>query len=155
MQAHDIKVSTKGFEPFVVQVQRPETLEEARGLGWTDEEIISHLNRDENSNVGNAARAALVASVEEGITDREKLQEIVTEACTRYENGERAIRTKGGAAAALGKAIKWATQSAEMTKAYTDAIVANGLEAANKAIMELYTEANPPKAKAATEVAKK
>lgn len=150
MEQVTIKVSTKGIdEPFLVNVERGQTIEELKSQGYTEEDIVSHVVRDENSNVGNASRAALAAAVEEGITDRTALDKVVQDAAGRYESGERAVRTRGGAASLLGKAIKWATTTAEMTKAYTDAIVSDGLEAANKVVVELYNEAHPAKEKAA------
>lgn len=157
MEQVKIKVSTKlnGAlidPPFIVQVERPTTLDEAHQQGWTDEDIVSHLSRDENSNVGNACRAALVAAIEAGTTDTAELQKAVNEAATAYESGERTVRSRGGAANLLGKAIKWACSNAEVAAAYASAIASDGLEAANKVVTELYSDAHPAKVKEAAPV---
>lgn len=149
MEQVSIKVSTAGIEePFIETVQRGQTIEELKSQGYTEEDIVSHVVRDENSNVGNAARAALSAAVKEGITDRDTLAKIVHEAAERYESGERAVRSRGGATALIGKVMKWALSTPENIAAYQNMVTEVGAAKALTAITEMYTEAHPAKEKA-------
>src|ERR1041384_17771 len=152
MTTEVIKVSTGSLKDdkgeavvFPINWERADNLDDLRKQGYSDEEIVSHVTRDEATNMGNAVRAKLVAAVKEGITDIPSLTKLCEQAATDYLSGEKTVRSRGGAAATLGKAIKWACTNAEVATAYAQAIASDGLEAANKVIVELYNEAHPAK----------
>jgi hypothetical protein len=148
MKVEQIKISTALLtgEPIIISHNWYDSLEELRADQYTDENIVELVNRDEATNIGNVARAKVVAMLKDNpSTPRADLEAAAKSAAEGYLTGDKAVRTRGGAASKLGKTIKWATASAEMTKAYTDAIISSGLEAANIAIQELYDAAHPAK----------
>jgi hypothetical protein len=104
-----------------LDIDRPQTIAEAVPAFWSEEELVSLAVRDENTNVGNVARAALVSALEDGKSDEEAIK-LSLEAAARYEAGEKTKRTGAGKLAKILQSImmKAATGDAKAVQAMQD-----------------------------------
>ena len=112
-----VPISVKGS----LDIDRPQTIAEAVPACFSEEELVSLAVRDENTNVGNVARAATAAKLEAGGSIEESIQAGL-EAAARYEAGEKTKRTGAGKLAKLLQSImmKAATGDVKAVQAMQD-----------------------------------
>lgn len=138
---HPSRVNSDGQPDSVkgsLDIERPTTLAEAIPNFFSEEEIVSLAVRDENTNVGNVARATLVAALNDGKTDAEAL-ELALAAAGRYEAGEKTKRTGQGKLQKLLLSImQQAATNPKALKAMQDIGMAAGDFAKQVAIAEQF-----------------